>query len=103
VPTKAALALARGHRYLQAVDQGESRDFVALALKLNVSRAWVSMEVELTFLAPKLQEAILLGTARVPAIQALVRIARLRLWSDQLELWQGVQYGSEVTAEIRGE
>lgn len=55
----------------RAVRRGEIEHFAALTRKLGTSRAYVSMRVELTFLAPMIQEAILLGTERVPAIQAL--------------------------------
>ena len=54
-PSKASLALAMGYRFLQAVERGEAQDFAALAGKLKVSRAWVSMRVELVFLAPQIQ------------------------------------------------
>ncbi len=99
---KAAWALAMGHRFLQAVEQGEVQDFAALALKLNVSRAWVSMSVELTFLAPRIQEAILLGNSRLPSIQDLVQIARLRNWNDQLNRWKGMKRWPDSPPEIRG-
>jgi hypothetical protein len=86
--TKAAQALAMGYRYRQAVESGEVEDFAALARKLKVSRAWVSMRVELTFLAPCIQHAILFGPPRVMSIQSLVRIARCADWSDQLRHWR---------------
>jgi hypothetical protein len=76
---------------------------VALARKLRTSRAWVSMRVELTFLAPRIQEAILLGTARQPSIQELVGIARLEDWVDQLTLWKGVKQRSGSPGRASGE
>ncbi len=100
---KAALALAMGYRFLQAVRRGEVEDFAALARKLRTSRAWVSMRVELTFLAPRIQEAILLGTSRQPSIQELVGVARLEDWADQLTRWKGVNQEFGFPAEPRGE
>lgn len=83
-PTKAALALAMGYRYRKAVEQGEVRDFASLAKKLKVSRAWVSMRVELTFLAPRIQQQLLGASRRERSIQALVTLARLKTWEEQL-------------------
>ena len=101
--SKAALALAMGYRFLQEVGGGEIKDFAALARKLRTSRAWVSMRVELTFLAPRIQEAILLGTSRQPSIQELVGIARLKDWANQVTRWKGANQGSGFPAEPRGE
>lgn len=83
-PTKAAQALAMGYRYRKAVEQGEVRDFASLARKLKVSRAWVSMRVELTFLAPPIQQQMLRANRREFSIQSLVALARLKTWEEQL-------------------
>lgn len=94
-PSKAALALAMGYRFLQVVELGEVQDFAALAKKLEVSRAWVSMRVELTFLAPRIQNAILFGISISQTIQDLGRIARLKEWPNQLNCWNEVPQGSK--------
>ncbi len=59
------------------------------------------MREELTFLAPRIQEAILLGTSRQPSIQELVGIARLEDWADQLTRWKGANQGLGFPAEPR--
>ena len=82
VVPKAARMLALGHRYLKAVEEGECEDFAALAKRLKVSRAWVSMCVDLAFLAPRLQEAILFGNSRIFPIQRLILIARRQRWES---------------------
>ena len=76
-----------GYRFLLEVERGEAQDFAALARNLKVSRAWVSMRVELVFLAPQIQRAILFEPRRASSIQELVRIARLKDWAEQLERW----------------
>ena len=68
-----------------------------------LSREKVMVRVELTFLAPRTQEAILLGTSRQPSIQELVGIARLEDWADQVTRWQGANQGSGFPVEPRGE
>jgi len=75
--------LAMGHRYLKAVEEGEFEDFADLARRLKVSRAWISMCVELTFLAPWIQEKILLGNVRLLTIQLLILMARHQNWDEQ--------------------
>jgi hypothetical protein len=75
--------LAMGHRYVRTVEEGDFKDFAALARKLKVSRAWISMCVDLTFLAPKIQERILLRGYGIPPIQQLILMARHRRWEEQ--------------------
>ena len=96
-PSKAALALTMGHCFLQAVERGEFSAFAALAQRLRTSRAWVSMRVELTFLAPRIQHAVLLGSRHGPPIQELVRIARLNAWRHQLDRWNRVESAIDPT------
>lgn len=98
-PTARNLAL--GHRLVRAVESGEAGSFSELARMMGVSRAWVSTLVELTFLAPDLQQQVL----RMPSNETLgmtdlLCIARLREWGQQRQRW-GVQAsdGNAVKAE----
>jgi len=92
-PSKAVLALATGYAYRRAVESGEVADFAALARRLRTSRAWVSMRVELTFLAPRIQEDLVAGTSRSVPIQGLEGIARLKDWKAQLRRWEDLSQG----------
>ena len=80
---KAARMLAMGHRYLKAIEEGEFEDFADLARRLKVSRAWISMCVELAFLAPWIQEKLLLGSFKHLSIHKLIYIARQYNWDKQ--------------------
>lgn len=82
--SKAARMLALGYRYMKAVEDGEFEDFATLARKLKVSRAWISMCVELVFLAPRIQEAILFDSHGIPSIQHLVLVARRQNWESMM-------------------
>lgn len=80
-----AHALALGHRLRQAVDSGEAANFAEVAWRMGVSRAWVSMLVELSFLAPDLQEWILVNNLKGHRVRIprLVGAAHQALWIAQ--------------------
>ena len=94
-PARIAELLAQAHRLQQALDDGEHDDQAALARAFGLSRARVSQLLDLTLLAPDIQEEILFlerGDQRERAltdraIQALVRQAS---WSAQRRLWRGL-------------
>lgn len=81
-----ARCLALGHRIVRAVESGEVRDFSEAAKRMGVSRPRVSMLVALTFLYPRLQEAILAGTDDGKGFRTLLRMAREDAWKDQESL-----------------
>ena len=78
-----ARTLALAHRIVQTVESGALRDFSEAARCMGVSQARVSMLVALTFLSPRIQEAILAGTDGGKGFHALLRLARLDAWKDQ--------------------
>lgn len=80
--------LALGHRLVRAVENGEVSSFAELARMMGVSRAWVSMLVELTFLAPDLQQ-LMIRSALYDSfgMVSLLGIARLSRWQLQRERW----------------
>lgn len=83
--SSAAKDLALGHRIVRAVESGEVRDFTEAARRLGVSQPRVSMLVAITFLAPDLQEAILLDrydSIRINLHHLLIP-ARIPSWQDQ--------------------
>jgi hypothetical protein len=58
-PARVALMLALAHRLQRAIDRGEFKDRADLARQLGFTRARVSQLLDLTHLAPDLQEQIL--------------------------------------------
>lgn len=89
-----ASTLALGHRIVRAVESGEMRDFTEVARRMGVSQARVSMLVALTFLSPKIQEAILLGERGRIRYHRLVALARMEGWEEQMAAAEGGK-GSE--------
>lgn len=81
----AAKDLAMGHRIVRAVESGEMRDYSEAARRLGVSQARVSMLVAITFLAPDIQEAILLTDLKLRGfnIHHLLIPARFPRWEEQ--------------------
>jgi hypothetical protein len=79
--------LALAHSIQRAIDWGEIRDQAEAARKLGVTRARLTQILDLTFLAPDLQEKILFATAFVGAEvlseRALRLVIRLQTWALQ--------------------
>lgn len=78
-----ARTMALAHRVVQAVEAGDMRDFSEAARRMGVSQARVSMLVALTFLSPRIQEAILVGRDGGKGFHTLLKLARLGTWKDQ--------------------
>lgn len=100
--------LALGHRLVRAVENEEIGSFAELARMMGVSRAWVSMLVELTFLAPDLQQ-LMLKTRTDPSLgmTLLLKIGRLPEWQFQRQRLQrllptALNCLDEVLARDRG-
>lgn len=77
-----ARCLALGHRIVTAVEKGEVRGYGEVAQRMGVSQPRVSMLVALTFLSPRIQEAILVGEVGL-RFRALLKLARLDAWKEQ--------------------
>lgn len=80
-----ARSLALGHRIVRAVEFGEVRDFSDAARRMGVSQARVSMLVSLTFLAPDIQNWVILGASNSSkfGVHGLIRVSQKRVWRDQ--------------------
>lgn len=59
VPTRAARLLAMAHRIDGLVRSGEMSDYAEVALVAGITRARVSQIMDLTLLAPSIQERVL--------------------------------------------
>jgi hypothetical protein len=58
-PARVAVMLALAHKIQDAIDRGVVRDRAEVACKLGLSRARVTQLLDLTMLAPEVQEEIL--------------------------------------------
>lgn len=90
-PIPLARALALAHRLDKALDQGEAKNFHALALRLGVTKARLSMLLALLNLAPDIQEAILFreakGAGEWIGLVSVLAIAREASWVQQRRRW----------------
>lgn len=77
-----ASCLALGHRIVKAVENGEVRGYSEVARRMGVSQPRVSMLVALTFLSPRIQEAILVGEDSL-GFRTLLKLARTDGWNEQ--------------------
>ena len=86
-PARLALMLAYAHKIQDAIDYGIVRDRAELARRLGFTRARVTQILDLTLLAPAIQEQILFvetvdGVARITERTAR-KASQERSWADQ--------------------
>ncbi|MCB2189609.1 MAG: hypothetical protein KQJ78_24600 [Deltaproteobacteria bacterium] len=88
--------LALAMRFQDMIDRGEARDFADLARLGYVTRARITQIMDLTLLAPDIQEAILFlpptvaGADRVKE-RDLRPIAAVALWPRQRKMWAAIR------------
>jgi hypothetical protein len=58
-PARVAIMLALAHKIQQAIDRGVVRDRAEVAMQLGLSRARISQLLDMTLLAPDIQEQLL--------------------------------------------
>ena len=90
-PAKVAQMLALAHHLQNAIDEGLVTDRAAVARKLGFTRARVTQMLNLTLLAPDLQEAVLVLEA-VDGIEpmserGLRALSKGADWAEQREIW----------------
>ncbi len=82
--------LALAHRWNRLVDEGVATNYAEIARLMRLSRARVTQIVDLSFLAPDIQDEILLGDA--DATEREIReIARAPEWDEQRRLWRSLR------------
>lgn len=79
--------LALGHEIVRLVEAGLLRDLADAAEVLGFTRARVSQIVDLTLLAPDLQESLLFES-RGPAERRLRPIVAAWEWAEQRRRWR---------------
>ena len=84
---RVAIMLALAHKIQDAIDRGVVRDCADVAMRLGLSRARISQLLDLTLLAPDIQEQILFAES-VDGVEpmsesALREVVRLENWAEQ--------------------
>lgn len=94
-PARVAVMLALAHKIQQAIDAGTVRDRAEVARRLGFTRARVTHLMDLTLLAPDLQERVLVLEA-VDGVEPfsereLRRVAHIWSWEQQRQAWASVR------------
>jgi hypothetical protein len=100
---RVARLLALAHAIEGRTQAGEYRDFADAARKMGLTRARVTQIVNLTLLAPEIQEAILtwptIATGGDPITERTLRlIVAEPVWRGQLTLW--ARHATKPACEI---
>jgi hypothetical protein len=78
--------LALAHHLQDLLDQGIVRDYADIAQLSRLSRARLTQIMNLTLLAPRIQEEVLFATARTPLNEHAMRIAlKTPVWDEQVD------------------
>jgi hypothetical protein len=91
-PWRVGQMLAIAHAMRQLFDEGLVREYAELAAILGVTRPRVTQLLDLTLLAPDIQEEILFGYSTSGrehvSEKALRGVVRALRWSDQRRKWE---------------
>jgi hypothetical protein len=85
-PARVAVTLALAHTIQRAIDRGEIRDQAEAARTLGLTRARLTQMLDMTFLAPKVQEEILfleVSDDREPVCERTLRAVCVATWAEQ--------------------
>jgi hypothetical protein len=92
-PARVALMLALAHKVQESIDAGKVADRADVARRLGFTRARITHLLDLTLLAPDLQEQVLALVAvdgEEPISERTLRsVAHAAQWSDQRGVWSG--------------
>ena len=97
-PARVALMLALAHRFQRAIERGDYADRADLARQFGLTRARVTQLLNLTLLAPDIQEEVLRLEA-VDGVQptserALREVVGVVDWVEQRERWRTMPTGA---------
>jgi hypothetical protein len=88
-PARVAIMLALAHKIQHAIDRGAVRDRAEAARRLALTRARVTQLIDLTLLAPDIQERILFAESvegqEAMAERAVRAAVRVESWAKQRE------------------
>jgi len=82
VVPRIAHVLALAHAMRAVLERGEAKSHGDLALATGFTRARITQLLDLTLLAPDIQEQLVFGNADVP-VRALRRMAIMSSWQEQ--------------------
>jgi hypothetical protein len=93
-PARVAVMLALAHKIQQAIDAGTVRDRAEVARRLGFTRARVTHLMDMTLLAPDLQERVL-GLVAVDGVEPMAErmlrtVAHAGTWAEQRAVWSGL-------------
>jgi hypothetical protein len=104
-PARVALMLALAHKIEELIHRGAARDRADVARRLGLTRARVTQLLDLTLLAPEIQEAVLLLEAIdgvEPLSERVLRaLAPSSSWAQQREAWRALSAEAPPPAEDR--
>jgi hypothetical protein len=94
-PARVALMLALAHKIQEAIDAGKVADRADVARRLDFTRARITHLLDLTLLAPDIQERVL-GLEAVdgqePMSERTLRgVARAGNWGEQRRAWTSLR------------
>lgn len=91
-PTPLARCLAKAHALTHLLAELGPGAISRQAERWAVSRQRLAQIHALTYLAPDLQESVLIGTLEASRMDfhTLVKIARIPLWQEQREAWRKI-------------
>lgn len=110
-PARLAVMLALAHRLQATIDEGESLDRAEAARRLGLTRARMTQLMDLTLLAPDLQEQVLFLEATdgvEPITERMLRpVVAAPSWGEQRRRWAGIVrkaagYRSKPTGSAMG-
>jgi hypothetical protein len=94
-PARVAVMLALAHQIQRAIDRGELADQGEAARKLGLTRARLTQLLDLTLLAPDVQERVLsresVDGAEPLSERALRPVAKARSWAEQRTLFESAR------------
>ncbi len=94
-PAPLAIELAFAHKIRQAIDKGEIRDQAEVATRLGLTQSRVTQLLDLTRLAPDVQERILfvetVDGAEPVSERALRPVVRASSWAEQRALFESAR------------
>ena len=103
-PARVAVMLALAHKIQQAIDRGDVPDRAEAARRLGLTRARVSQLMNLTLLAPDIQEA-LLGLEAVDGVEPVCghrirMVVNQSTWRLQRERWAKISDSRCITRAV---
>ena len=94
-PARVARMLALAHRLQRSIDSGEIHDRAAVARQYGLTRARVTQLLNLTLLAPDIQEQVLALEAvdglEPTSERALRGVSREMAWGEQRRRWTEIR------------